>query len=139
MGPLFRQSLRFIGLLSFAALLVPSAVEAREPSEFLVDETVEFDFTPLVLGDFAQAQEPGTDNQPVTVTPGESASAEDASLAKAAQNPIASLISLPIQWNSTPSNQWAPNVEIPTGDPDQPTYKTNFCLLYTSPSPRDRG
>ena len=130
MGPLFRQSLRVIGLLSFAALLVPSAVEAREPSEFLVDETVEFDFTPLVLADLAQAssgsQEPGTDNQPVTVTPGESASAEDASLAKAAQNPIASLISLPIQWNSTPNSQWAPNVEIPTGDPEQPTYKTNF-------------
>ena len=55
MGSVFRQSLRFIGLLSFAALLVPSAVEAREPSGFLVDETVEFDFTPLVLGDFAQA------------------------------------------------------------------------------------
>ena len=130
MSSVFRQSLRFIGLLSFAALLVPSAVEAREPSGFLLDEAVEFDFTPLVLGDFAQAsagsQEPGTDNQPVTVTPGESASAEDASLAKAAQNPIASLISLPIQWNSTPNSQWAPNVEIPTGDPDQPTYKTNF-------------
>ena len=117
MGSLFRQSFRFIGLLSFAALLLPSAVEAREPSEFLVDENVEFDFTPLVLGDFAQApassQEPGTDNQPVTVTPGESVSAEDASLAKAAQNPIASLISLPIQWNSTPSSQWAPNVRDP--------------------------
>ena len=70
MGSLFRSSLRFVGLLSFAALLVPSAVEAREPSEFLVDEAVEFDFTPLVLGELevAQApsgsQEPGTDNQP---------------------------------------------------------------------------
>ena len=88
MGPLFRQSLRFVGLLSFAALLVSSPVEAQEQSKFLVDENVEFDFTPLVVGDLAQAasgsQEPGTDNQPVTVTPGESASAEDASLAKAA-------------------------------------------------------
>ena len=125
MGPLFRRSLRFIGLLSFAALLVPTAVEAQEQSHFLIDEAVEFDFTPLVLSELevAQApsgsQEPGTDNQPVTVTPGESASAEDASLAKAAQNPIASLISLPIQWNSTPGSQWAPNVLDPRAKHNQ--------------------
>jgi len=132
MGSIFRASLRFVELMSFAALLIPSTAEARDQSGFLVDEAVDFDFTPLVLSELevAQAQsgsqEPGTDNQPVTVTPGESPAQEDADLAKAAQNPIASLISLPIQWNSTPGTQWAPNVEIPTGNPDRPTYKTNF-------------
>ena len=35
-------------------------------------------------------------------------------LAKEAQNPIASLISLPIQWNSTPASQWAPTASDPT-------------------------
>ena len=101
MGSLFRGSLRLVGLISFAALLVPSTAEAQDRAKFLVDDAVDFDFTPLVLSELeiAQAsgsQEPGTDNQPVTVTPGESPAQEDADLAKAAQNPIASLISLPI-------------------------------------------
>jgi hypothetical protein len=34
-------------------------------------------------------------------------------LAKEAQNPVANLISLPIQWNSTPSSQWAPRAVDP--------------------------
>ena len=125
MGLFFRGSLRFIGLMSFTALLLPSAVEARDQPELTVNETVSFDFTPLVLSELeiAQAgsgsQEPGTDNQPVTVSPGESASVEDESLAKAAQNPIASLISLPIQWNSTPSTQWAPNALDPSARHNQ--------------------
>jgi hypothetical protein len=35
-------------------------------------------------------------------------------LAKQAQNPIASLISFPIQWNSIPGTQWAPRAIEPT-------------------------
>lgn len=35
-------------------------------------------------------------------------------LAQEAQNPIASLISLPIQWNATPASQWAPTAIDPT-------------------------
>ncbi|MFZ0409299.1 MAG: neuromedin U [Cyanobium sp.] len=35
-------------------------------------------------------------------------------LAKQAQNPIASLISFPIQWNSTPGSQWAPRALDPS-------------------------
>jgi|694.fasta_scaffold22409_13 hypothetical protein len=35
-------------------------------------------------------------------------------LAKEAQNPIASLISLPIQWNATPGSQWAPTAIDPS-------------------------
>ncbi|MFN5463579.1 MAG: neuromedin U [Cyanobacteriota bacterium] len=35
-------------------------------------------------------------------------------LAKQAQNPIANLISVPIQWNSTPGSQWAPRAVDPS-------------------------
>ena len=125
MGSLFRVSLRSFWLLSFAALLVPSVVEAQERSPFLVDQKVGFDFTPLVLSELEVAQastndQPvGTDNQPVTVTPDEPVAAEEGSLAKAAQNPIASLISLPIQWNSTPNTQWAPNAVDPGAQHNQ--------------------
>ena len=51
MESLFRGSLRLVGLFSFAALLVPSSAEAQDQSQFLVDDTVNFDFTPLVLSE----------------------------------------------------------------------------------------
>ena len=47
------------------------------------------------------------------------------------RGPIASLISLPIQWNSTPSTQWAPNVTIPSADPSLPPVRTNFKANQT--------
>lgn len=40
-------------------------------------------------------------------------------LAKEAQNPIASLISLPIQWNATPASQWAPHAVDPAARPNR--------------------
>ena len=82
-----------------------------------------FAFAPLGLKDLEVAQaapEPGTDNVPVMVTEGESKAQEEGSLAKAAQNPIASMSSLPIQWNATPSTQWAPRLPIPSLDPTKP-------------------
>jgi hypothetical protein len=119
----FRGRLGLAWLLGCAALLAPSVAEAQEKSEFLVAVPVDFDFTPLVHSEVAQAsadgQPPGTDNQPVTVTPGESVAAEEGSLAKAAQNPIASLISVPIQWNSTSNTQWAPNLLDPKAKQNQ--------------------
>ena len=61
-------------LIGCAALLVPSVAEAQDQAQFLVADPVDFDFTPLVNSELAQAstdsQPPGTDNQPVTVTPG---------------------------------------------------------------------
>lgn len=61
-------------LLGCAALLAPSVAEAQDQAQFLVADPVDFDFTPLVNSELAQAstdsQPPGTDNQPVTVTPG---------------------------------------------------------------------
>lgn len=106
-----------------APLLLAPAAQAQDQSPIAVEEQAAFDFTPLGLKDLtlAQAQqpEPGTDNVPVTVTEGESKAKEEGSLAKAAQNPIASMSSLPIQWNSTPSTQWAPNLPIPLTSPTQ--------------------
>ena len=99
-----------------APLLLTPAAQAQDQLPTSVEEQAEFDFTPLGLNDLTLAQadqpEPGTDNVPVTVTEGESTAKEEGSLAKAAQNPIASMSSLPIQWNSTPSTR-APNLPIP--------------------------
>ena len=40
-------------------------------------------------------------------------------LAKQAQNPIATLISFPIQWNSVPGTQWAPRAIDPSARPNR--------------------
>jgi hypothetical protein len=121
----FRGRFGMQWLLSLGALLVPFAAGAQGQAETLVANPADFDFTPLVLSqtELAQAsstQQPsGTDNQPVTVTADESKAEEEGSLAQAAQNPIASLISLPIQWNSTPNTQWAPNLLDPSAKHNQ--------------------
>ena len=90
MAARFRGCFGLAWLLGCAALLAPSVAEAQEKPQFLVADPVDFDFTPLVHSEIAQAsadsQPPGTDNQPVTVTPGESVAEEEGSLAKAAQN-----------------------------------------------------
>lgn len=128
---------KILGLLGVAALLVPSSVAAHDQVQTLVANPTDFDFTPLELAELKLAQEPdaeqppGTGNQPVTVSSDESKEQEEGSLAKAAQNPIASLISLPIQWNSTPNTQWAPNVSIPSPDPSQPPISTRFKANQT--------
>ena len=128
---------KIIELLGVAALLLPSSVAAHDQVQTLVANPADFDFTPLELAELKLAQEPdaeqppGTGNQPVTVSSDESKEQEEGSLAKAAQNPIASLISLPIQWNSTPNTQWAPNVSIPSPDPSQPPISTRFKANQT--------
>ena len=124
----------------FVALLGSSqgfSARAQVPDQPLVADPAGFDFTPLHLAETTIAQngadqsQSGTGNEPVSVTPGESKAKEEGSLAKAAQNPIASLISLPIQWNSTPSTQWAPNVTVPSADPSLPPVRTNFKANQT--------
>ena len=106
-----------------APLLLAPAAQAQDQLPPSVEDQAAFDFTPLGLNDLTLAQadqpEPGTDNVPVTVTEGESKATEEGNLAKAAQNPIASMISLPIQWNATPSTQWAPRLPIPGTVPTQ--------------------
>ena len=113
------------------------SARAQVSDQPLVADPADFDFTPLLLTEATIAQsgsdqpQPVTGNEPVSVTPGESKAKEEGSLAKAAQNPIASLISLPIQWNSTPSTQWAPNVTVPSADPSLPPVRTNFKANQT--------
>ena len=124
----------------FIALLGSSqgfSARAQVSDQPLVADPADFDFTPRLWTEATIAQsgsdqpQPVTGNEPVSVTPGESKAKEEGSLAKAAQNPIASLISLPIQWNSTPSTQWAPNVTIPSADPSLPPVRTNFKANQT--------
>ena len=118
-------SLAFGAALSACLAPLLWSPAAKADSTVVVDSSrgaTTFAFPPLSLKELQVAQtatEPGTDNVPVTVTEGESKAQEEGSLAKAAQNPIASMSSLPIQWNTTPSTQWAPNVPIPGTDPVQ--------------------
>jgi len=61
--------------------------------------------SPAATPESGSAPAPG----PASAQPaGEPGEADTETLAKQAQNPIASLISLPVQWNSTPGSQWAP-------------------------------
>lgn len=53
-----------------------------------------------------------SDSQPILEQEAEEGNRE--ALAKEAQNPIANLISFPIQWNATPGSQWAPRSMDPT-------------------------
>ena len=137
MLPRLLRDSKILGVLGVTALVVPCSVSAQEQALTLVANPAEFDFTPLELAELKLAEDPdseqppGTGNQPVTVSPAESKTQEEGSLAKAAQNPIASLISLPIQWNSTPNTQWAPNVTIPSPDPTEPPISTRFKANQT--------
>ena len=93
-------------LFGLAALLVPTSVAAQGQPQTLVANPADFDFTPLELAELKLAQAPdveqpsGTGNPPVAAAPDESPAQENDSLAQAAQNPIASLISVPIKWLS---------------------------------------
>jgi hypothetical protein len=54
------------------------------------------------------------DSQPVLEQEAREGNRE--ALAKEAQNPIANLISFPIQWNATPASQWAPRSFDPSAE-----------------------
>lgn len=70
----------------------------------------DFDTSPLIPQP-ALAQAPATPSESTDPSGGaaETSGPSQEALAKAAQNPIASMISIPIQWNATPGTQWAPN------------------------------
>ncbi|MEB3243005.1 MAG: neuromedin U [Cyanobacteriota bacterium] len=65
-------------------------------------------------GDRTAEQPAGEDSQPVLREEAREGNTE--ALAKEAQNPVANLISLPIQWNATPGSQWAPTVVDPNAE-----------------------
>lgn len=90
-----------------------------------------FNWSPVILaeGPTPQNDEPaGTetpqpepaaapDSQPVLEQKAREGNTE--ALAKEAQNPVANLISLPIQWNATPDSQWAPRAIDPSAEADR--------------------
>ena len=92
----------------------------------------DFDYPALTFDqDLAQALEPSSETtlaqaSGASQSPGaaaaEAAGPSQEALAKAAQNPIASMISIPIQWNATPNTQWAPNAIDPDADHDHPMH-----------------
>jgi len=81
-------------------------------------DSAEFDWRPLTLAEAIPppraAPAPNPDAQPVLQE--EAREGETEALAKEAQNPVANLISLPVQWNATPSTQWAPRVVDPAAE-----------------------
>lgn len=98
------KTLRMLLVAGAAPWLVSSAVEANELNVVAADRPASFDFSPLNLDDQQLAQaERVTGDVLAEASPSEAQPQETGSLAKAAQNPIASMSSLPIQWNSTPS------------------------------------
>ena len=80
-----------------------------------------FDYSTLTVQDeIAQAQPIAAEEKAPGVGADNAAGPDQDALAKAAQNPIASMISIPFQWNATPEAQWAPN----SVDPDAKHDKT---------------
>lgn len=74
-----------------------------------------FDFSALTIQEkIAQADtaDPESSSQANLEAGADQDNTED--LAKEAQNPIASMISFPIQWNATPGTQWAPSLIDPS-------------------------
>ena len=102
-------------LLSFAA-----PVEAKPEKQ--QQQGSSFNWSELRLHEL-MAQEPAATPDPNEENPNsqqelleEAKAGDPAALAKEAQNPIASMISFPIQWNSTLGSQWAPNAIDPSAE-----------------------
>ena len=103
-----------------------SGVRAEEP--FAGSES-NFDLSPLTFNPLlAQAQDDPGAAQGVVAA--ESAGPSQEALAKAAQNPIASMISIPIQWNATPGTQWAPNALDPDAKSNRTLNVVNIQPVY---------
>jgi hypothetical protein len=90
-----------------------------------VQPPVPFDPAPITLADaLTPAPNPDAPQQ----LQEEAREGNSEALAKEAQNPIASLISLPIQWNATPGSQWAPRALDPTA-----RHNRTFNLVNVQP------
>lgn len=109
-----------------AWLIATGGMAEAQPSDH--PAAARFDWSPVTLaagpapqnsgppGDGAAQQEPAgeADSQPVLEQ--EAREGRTEALAKEAQNPVANLISLPIQWNATPGSQWAPQAIDPSAE-----------------------
>ena len=91
-----------LGTIAVSAL-AGTCSTAQEISE--VKAQSRFDYSPLTeteQDEIAQAQQIASEDKSPGVVAAEAAGPDQAALAKAAQNPIASMISIPFQWNATP-------------------------------------
>jgi hypothetical protein len=99
-------------------LLICSVLQGPLKAEgvgFCRDLSPGFDCSPVKLQDaLAQQVQPPPDPNSEAVLEEEAREGNSDALAKQAQNPVASLISVPIQWNSVPGTQWAPRTLDPT-------------------------
>ena len=113
-----------LGAFAVSALFGTCAT-AQEADEIKA-RSARFDDSPLTAQvEIAQAQQVAVEKKAPGVVAAEAAGPDQAALAKAAQNPIASMISIPFQWNATPGTQWAPNSVDPDAnhDPPRPCHK----------------
>ncbi|MEC8441765.1 MAG: neuromedin U [Cyanobacteriota bacterium] len=107
-----------LGAFAVSALFGTCAT-AQEADEIKA-RSARFDDSPLTAQvEIAQAQQVAVEKKAPGVVAAEAAGPDQAALAKAAQNPIASMISIPFQWNATPGTQWAPNSVDPDANHDK--------------------
>ena len=112
--------LRSFSLGGLAVSVISGSTVFAQPNFEPLTERSGFDYSPLVFQEeIAQAQPIVSKDQPHGVAADEATGPDQEALAKAAQNPIASMISIPIQWNATPGTQWAPNSVDPDAKHDK--------------------
>lgn len=112
--------LRSFSLGGLAVSVISGSTVFAQPNSEPLTERSGFDYSPLVFQEeIAQAQPIVSKDQPHGVAADEATGPDQEALAKAAQNPIASMISIPIQWNATPGTQWAPNSVDPDAKHDK--------------------
>jgi len=115
-----RAEFSLVGVMALlASAAVPVGAQEHERS---------FDWTPLRAPQhLAQAQpsSPALEPDSQQELQIEASEGKAAALAKEAQNPIANLTSLPIQWNATPGTQWAPTSVDPSASHNQTLHVVN--------------
>ena len=107
-------------LRSLIVSVLAGSTALAKPNVEPLAERSDFDYSPLMFQqEIAQAKQIVSKDQAPSVAKDMSTGPDQAALAKAAQNPIASMISIPIQWNATPGTQWAPNSVDPDAKHDK--------------------
>lgn len=115
--------MKFHAIASLLALsFAPFTAGQACAQDLDISAAEDFDYSVLTFDqELAQAaassgSEPEKDP---SVAAAELAGPNQEALAKAAQNPIASMISIPFQWNATPNTQWAPDSIDPDANHDK--------------------
>ena len=116
-----------LGTFAVSALAGTSAT-AQEVKQ-TQSESCRCDYTLLTAQkEIAQSQPIASERTAPDIVAAEATGPDQDALAKAAQNPIASMISTPFQWNATTGTQWAPNSFDPYSKHDN-----TFNILHVQP------